>query len=331
MFSTFITASLALLSLFSFPQAQAAQINVVVGGTGGLKFNPQFVTANVGDKVVFSFRQKNHTATQSSLTNPCTKAPGGFDSGFVPVSATNTAGPFPAAAFTVKSTDPVWVFCAQAGHCSSGMVFAINPGPGQFDKFQAAAMGGTSAPSPTSAPAAAASSPAGSTDHKVIVGGTAGLVYSPNNIKARPGDTVTFEFHQKNHTATQSTFANPCKSLTSTSTTGQVGFDSGFMPVAADATTFPTWTVRINDTTPIWVYCQQGNHCGQGMVLAVNSVDSGPNSFDAFVAKAKGTNGTSAGTAPTTAPTKNGASSWNRGLSNGLLLAVAGVIAGLTL
>lgn len=327
MFSTFLTASLALLSLVSFPQAQAAQIDVVVGGPGVLKFNPQFVTANVGDKVVFSFRQKNHTATQSTLANPCTKSPGGFDSGFVPVAATNTGGPFPAAEFSIKNTDPVWVFCAQAGHCSSGMVFAINPPPGQFDQFEAAAKSGTS---PTSAPAAAASSPAGSTDHKVVVGGPAGLVYSPNNIKAQPGDTVTFEFRQKNHTATQSTFANPCKSLSSTSTTGQVGFDSGFVPVAADATTFPTWTVRINDTTPIWVYCRQGNHCGQGMVLAVNSVDSGPNSFDAFVAKAK-SNGTSAAAAPTTSPTKNGASSWNRGLSNGLVLAVAGVIAGLTL
>jgi len=327
MLSTFLTTAFALLSLASLPSTQAAEINVVVGGPGVLKYNPQFVTANVGDKVLFSFRQKNHTATQSSLASPCTKAPGGFDSGFVPVADSNTGGPFPAAEFTVKDTNPVWVYCGQAGHCQAGMVFAINPGPGQFAQFQAAAQGSASSPSSASAPAA--STAPGATDHKVIVGGS-GLIYSPNNIKAQVGDTITFEFHQKNHTVTQSTFGNPCSPLASTSTTGQVGFDSGFMPVAANATTFPTWTVSINDTTPVWVFCKQANHCSQGMVLAVNSVDSGPNSFSAFQAKAQGTSGTSGGTSPTTAPT-SGASSWNRGLSGGLVLAMGGVVAGLML
>ena len=40
-------------------------------------------------------------------------------------------------------------------------------------------------------------------------------------------DTVTFQFRQTNHTVTQSTFAEPCVSLTETSTSGEVGFDSG--------------------------------------------------------------------------------------------------------
>lgn len=55
----------------------------------------------------------------------------------------------------------------------------------------------------------------------------------------------------------QSSFATPCRSLTSTSTSGQVGFDSGFMPVADGVTTFPTWNITVNDTTPIWAYCRQ--------------------------------------------------------------------------
>lgn len=138
------------------------------------------------------------------------------------------------------------------------MVFAINPGT-QFAAFQAAAMGNTTVSSSSSAsvtatataptgvitatatitgggqtvtttygsfPGSAAPTSVTSTDHKVVVGGST-LTYTPSNITAQIGDTVTFQFMQKNHTATQSTFADPCRSLTLTSTSGQVGFDSG--------------------------------------------------------------------------------------------------------
>lgn len=63
------------------------------------------------------------------------------------------------------------------------------------------------------------------------------------------------------------------------------------MAVAADATTFPTYTIQVNDTKPIWAYCRQGNHCGQGMVFSVNAPSSG-NTFDAFQEKAVQLNGT---------------------------------------
>ena len=94
-----------------------------------------------------------------------------------------------------------------------------------------------------------------STNHLVVVGGQ-NLVYNPSNITAQPGDTITFQFMVKNHTATQSSFAEPCRRLSDTSTTGQVGFDSGFMPVDAGATQFPTYTITVNDTAPIWAYCR---------------------------------------------------------------------------
>lgn len=148
----------------------------------------------------------------------------------VPVSANNTSGPFQEAQFQVTDTNPVWVYCRQTGHCQLGMVFAINPGD-KFAAFQAAAMGNTttanssSAASPT---ATGSSTPPSSTsqDHRIIVGGST-LTFEPANITAQPGDTITFEFHQKNHTVTQSSFASPCQALSSSSTTGQVGFDSG--------------------------------------------------------------------------------------------------------
>jgi len=149
---------------------------------------------------------------------------------------------FPLAEFTVVDTNPIWVYCRQGNHCQQGMVFAINPGD-KFAAFQAAATGASSpsatASSSPSATSVSSQSPATTSttstpsstpsvvDHKVIVGGPNILSYSPSNITAQVGDTITFEFHQKNHTITASSFDAPCRALALTSSTGQVGFDSG--------------------------------------------------------------------------------------------------------
>jgi plastocyanin len=288
----------ALVSLVAIPNVLAVDIPVIVGGAGILAYNPPSVNAVVGDKIVFTFREKNHTATQSSLAAPCTKLEPGFDSGFLPVDAGDISGT-KTAVYTVTSLDPVWVYCRQGNHCQSGMVFAVNAAADQLTQFQAnakaAAGAGAAAPpygappaATSSAAGAAASSPASTNDHKVVVGGPGKLAFTPSSITAKAGDTITFQFQQKNHTVTQSTFANPCKSLASTSTNGQIGFDSGFKPVADGATTFPTWTLQVNDTQPIWAFCAQSSHCSSGMVFAVNTVESGPNTFDAFKNKATG-------------------------------------------
>lgn len=252
------------------------------------------------------------------------------------------------------------------------MVFAVNPG-NNMAAFQAAAAatGGSASPNASASATAgavtvtatvtvggqavtttyasspaSASSTAVSSDHVVIVGGTAGLVYSPSNITAQPGDTVTFQFHSKNHTATQSSFASPCRALSSTSTTGQIGFDSGFMPVDANATQFPTYTIQINDvrlilsdlisfadpslkTTPIWVYCRQLTHCGSGMTFSVNAVE--PNSFAAFQAKAIQLNGTANGTASAVGSTDSTSGAVLPVRSAAAMMALVGVVAGLVL
>jgi len=314
------TYLVALLCLVAIPSSNAVEYNVTVGGPGLLTFQPESVTAVANDVIRFIFKQKNHTATQSSLQSPCTKLDGGFDSGFQPVDEGNADGPFPNAVYTVPDPPgPVWVYCAQGTHCSSaGMVFAVNPGD-QFAQFKAAATGGP-APSGTSP---ATPSATGSTTHKVVVGGPGSLTFQPNNIKPKAGDVVEFEFRQKNHTATQSTFAAPCRPL---SAGGQTGLDSGFKAVADGSTDYPKWTVRINDTKPIWMFCMQGNHCAQGMVMAINSDDSGPNSFTAFQAKAReGGNATSPA-----APTSTGGGS-RTGMGSSFALAMFGIVAGLIL
>ncbi|KIJ44198.1 hypothetical protein M422DRAFT_228215 [Sphaerobolus stellatus SS14] len=306
--------SLASTVLSLVALTQAVDHAVIVGGPGGVvAFNPTSVNAVVGDTITFTFQQKNHTVTQSSFQNPCTPVEGGFDSGFQPVGADNLSGPFPAASITVQNTDPIWVFCRQTGHCAAGMVFAVNPGAGQLAAFQAAAKAtgansSTAASASTTTTSAAASettlnpAPAGTTtgtqstggvDHKILVGDNGTLTFNPSNIDAQVGDTITFEFRAKNHTISQSSFSQPCRLLGATS--GIPGFDSGFMPVPANSTSFPRYTVTVNDTKPIWAYCRQTNpasHCGSGMVFAANAVETGPNNFTAFVELAKELNGT---------------------------------------
>jgi len=48
------------------------------------------------------------------------------------------------------------------------------------------------------------------------------------------------------------------------------GVYSGFMPVEATASTTPTYTIMINATTPMWIYCSQGMHCQKGMTMVIN-------------------------------------------------------------
>jgi plastocyanin len=139
--------------------------------------------------------------------------------------------------------------------------------------------------------------------HKVIVGGPGKLAFDPPQISAKPRDIVVFEFHQKNHTVTQSSFADPCRKLDNN---GVTGFDSDFIPVADDATAFPTWNLTINDTAPIWAYCRQklpASHCGSGMVFAINSDETSARNFSAFQNVAEAINGTAAAAVASPAPT----------------------------
>lgn len=69
-------------------------------------------------------------------------------------------------------------------------------------------------PPPMAAPAAAQT-------HEIMVGGAAGLQFTPPEIKAAVGDMVVFTFMSANHTATQSAFDTPCAALAG-------GMDSGF-------------------------------------------------------------------------------------------------------
>ena len=140
----------------------------------------------------------------------------------------------------INDSNPIWGYCGQTGHCEAGMVFSINAptsGSNTFAAFQQLALGGnsistttstsgysrqTSSYSSTTAYSAQASSNSKSTttstatyswqtstavyswhppmDHQISVGADGKLEYSPPDIAAQVGDTVTFTFNPKNHT-----------------------------------------------------------------------------------------------------------------------------------
>lgn len=98
-----------------------------------------------------------------------------------------------------------------------------------------------------------------------------GLMYWPEKITAKPGSMVQFQFWTGNHTVTQSNFDNPCVPISSINSSIP-GVFSSFMPAAAGEAMgqIPVFTVMINDTKPLWMYCSQGSHCASGMAMVIN-------------------------------------------------------------
>lgn len=120
----------------------------------------------------------------------------------------------------------------------------------------------------------AATNTTGSQTHIVRVGqanNSTALRYFPDNISAKVGDTIQFQFAAGNHTVTQSTFDAPCVPISQSS--NNTGVFSGYMSVAAGLNStgmVPVFSMPVKVATPLWFYCSQGKHCQNGMVLVVN-------------------------------------------------------------
>ena len=213
----------------------------------------------------------------------------------------------------------------------------------------------------TFAPAVLALATVASAVNMQVNVGQGGLTFSPPSVNASVGDTVEFIYFPKNHTVTQSTFAAPCQAMAN-------GIDSGYRPVAVNATQAPSMTINVNSTDPVWFYCKQAtyvsilsspfssfrfllivrvsacSHCQAGMVFAINP--SANKTFDAFQAAARGSGSTSSATGSATgasaAPSPSGSSSTASGSNGGngavaigvragSLLSVVGFVAGVLL
>ncbi|CAL1717089.1 unnamed protein product [Somion occarium] len=125
--------------------------------------------------------------------------------------------------------------------------------------------------------------------------GQPGLGFDPTTIRPAVGDTITFTFqlpgYIKNpsvsqHSATQSTFDNPC-------TPKEGGFDTGVQSTgSANSNTGSSFDLLVNDTEPLWFFSAANQDCKSGMVLSVNPPITGEQTAAAFVDKAKASTGT---------------------------------------
>ncbi|EJT71804.1 hypothetical protein GGTG_11057 [Gaeumannomyces tritici R3-111a-1] len=104
-----------------------------------------------------------------------------------------------------------------------------------------------------------------------VIVGRNGTTFQPNNIRAAVGDAVQFQFMGGNHTVTQSPFDNPCSPINNF-VRNVTGVHSGYVPFAASAAMgqVPVYTIMINNTNPMWLYCAQAKHCQNGMVMVIN-------------------------------------------------------------
>jgi len=155
--------------------------------------------------------------------------------------------------------------------------------------------------------------------HVVRVASTSGqLQYFPNSVTAAVGDMVQFQCAAGNHTVTQSTFDQPCEPIHQNNAAVE-GFFSGFQPVTAGGAQAPTFTILVNNTTPIWVYCSQGQHCQKGMNLVINentkaNASRSLSAYTALAAKASANlpgstiDGGSVGSAPSNSTSSSGSS-----------------------
>jgi plastocyanin len=164
---------------------------VTVGGTAGLVYTPSSINASVGDIVQFNFESKNHTVTQSSFAAPCVKSVAGFDSGFMP-NINNTVSPAPMLQFQVTTSTPIWMFCAQTGHCGEGMVFSINPTAAKSQAaFEAAAKAQNGTTTAAGAGAAAASASSSATTGSTATSSVAAVAAATSGSVATGTGTLT--------------------------------------------------------------------------------------------------------------------------------------------
>lgn len=164
-------------------------------------------------------------------------------------------------------------------------------------------------------PSQIAAPPTGVT-HKVLAGANGLLRFEPESVVAAVGDIVEFQFHPKNHSVAQSSFAEPCAPLAAPAVLPPPANATGYShyspysrrsnvgsSAAADAHPFfagfdfatverpanNAFQVLVQDTKPIWFYCPQpmGAHCTNGMSGVINEPRDGPDTLAAYKTAAK--------------------------------------------
>ncbi|KAF9693922.1 hypothetical protein EKO04_007808 [Ascochyta lentis] len=92
----------------------------------------------------------------------------------------------------------------------------------------------------------------------------------PETTEAAVGDFIEFDFYPLNHSVVRAEYGFPCIPYEMTGS-NKKGFFSGFRPVDKVLDRPPKYSVRVNDTEPIFFYCSAPGSCiTYGMVGGIN-------------------------------------------------------------
>lgn len=102
--------------------------------------------------------------------------------------------------------------------------------------------------------------------HDIKIGAN-GLSIEPDTLIASPGDLLNFHFYASNHSIAQSSYDKPCEPLD-----GGNGIYSGFFAgQSGKDENGQIFSMRLNGTDPVWLYCSAGEHCKGGLSMVVNA------------------------------------------------------------
>ncbi|KAF1730066.1 putative GPI-anchored cupredoxin [Beauveria bassiana] len=106
----------------------------------------------------------------------------------------------------------------------------------------------------------------GNTLIPVVVGGPQDL-FVPNLVRAAVGDVVQFQFSNGNHTVTQSEESEGCTPLQAKDPSA---VHSGHIPFQDGQVEVGTFSMVVQSTEPMFLYCATGPHCQTGQVMVIN-------------------------------------------------------------
>ncbi|PHH60787.1 hypothetical protein CDD81_1138 [Ophiocordyceps australis] len=221
--------------------AQAIDVHVVAVGKNPMtnetaqKYFPDRITAKPGDMVQFQFWAGNHTVTQSSFDEPC--MPLGMSASGETATGGKTSKVGSSGQGARGSQSGTETGMAETGMAEAGMAEA-----GMEEASGNSASGNSALPAAAGQDAESEAGMAGSSSNKATL----------KKLGAR---------------ATNSSMSGSAQGKGA-----MTGIFSSFMPVAASMSMgqIPVFTIMINDTKPVWIYCGQARHCQNGMVMVIN-------------------------------------------------------------
>jgi plastocyanin len=141
--------------------------------------------------------------------------------------------------------------------------------PSAITTAQVPSSSSSSSPSPTTFQSSTSTGSFEPQTHTIQVG-LADHKMRPETTEAAIGDIVEFDFYPLNHSVVRAEYGFPCIPYEMAGS-DKTGFFSGFNSVDRVLDNPPKYSVRINDTEPIFFYCSAPGSCiTYGMVGGIN-------------------------------------------------------------